>query len=502
MLTRKKVLVPMSKTAARLVGLLLAALSTYAPDGLANPGNVERGINSGTAQVFSSSDKQQYGRVVDEAWKIIFDEYLDTNGRYSPQQWSKLRGDLQARSYSSTKESYEAIRRMLNSLDDPYTRFIEPQEVKEVEGSSQELAGVGIHLSSNMDTEELVVISPVESSPASRAGIQPRDVLVSIDGTSTKGMSTADAIKLIRGRSGTTVNITLRRRGQKLDLALTRELIKLHAVVHQVNTSPNGVKVGYIRLKQFNAMAAKDMQAAIRDLEARGVQGYVLDLRSNPGGLFNAAVEIAQLWLDHGIIMRSSSRNGIQEVKLAQGPALTKLPLVVLVNQRTAAAAEILASALRDNKRALLVGEKTYGLGRMQRFHKLSDGSGMYVTNSTYKTAKGAVIEKSGILPDVVTVFRESDGLKLTARAIGTQKDSQYRVAEETLLKVLRRARERTLFFTFRRERQALEPQDQAREFKAGQVPRLGPPANAPRRSAQRRSPGGHTSSRVPLSQA
>jgi carboxyl-terminal processing protease len=398
----------------------------------------ETGVKTGPAQVSSSSDKQQFGRVVDEAWKIIFDEYLDTNGRYSPQQWSKLRRELQARSYGNSKESYEAIRRMLSTLDDPYTRFIEPQEVKEMEGDSQELSGVGIQLSLDNDTKELVVISPIESSPASRAGVQPKDVIVSIDGTSTKGMSTEDAVKLIRGRSGTAVNITLRRKGQKLDVALTRELIELHAVVHQVNTSPEGVKVGYIRLKQFNVNAAKDMQAAIRDLEARGVQGYVLDLRSNPGGLFNVGVEIAQLWLDHGIIVTSSTRNGIQEIKLANGPALTKLPLVILVNQGTASAGEILASALRDNKRALLVGEKTYGLGRMQRFRKLSDGSGVLVTNATYKTAKGEVIDKLGILPDVVSVFSEADVLKLTLRDIGTQKDFQYRVAEETLLNTLR----------------------------------------------------------------
>jgi carboxyl-terminal processing protease len=416
----------------------LAATSTLTTDVFPHPARAEPGVRNGPAQLSSSSDQQQFGRVVDEAWQIIFDEYLDTNGRYSQQHWSKMRRDLLTRSYGNTKESYEAIRRMLSTLDDPYTRFIEPQEVKEMEGDPQDLSGVGIQLSLDKETKELVVISPIESSPASRAGVQPKDVIVSIDGTSTKGMSTADAVKLIRGRSGTAVNITLRRKGQKLDVALTRELIELHAVVHQVNTSPEGVKVGYIRLKQFNANAAKDMRDAVRDLEAKGVQGYVLDLRSNPGGLFNVSVEIAQLWLDHGIIVTSSDRNGIQEVKRANGPALTKLPLVILVNQGTASAGEILASALRDNKRALLVGEKTYGMGRMQRFHKLSDGSGVYVTNATYKTAKGEVIDKLGILPDVVSVFSEADVLKLTLRDIGTQKDFQYRVAEETLLKTLR----------------------------------------------------------------
>jgi len=164
----------------------------------------------------------------------------------------------------------------------------------------------------------------------------------------------------------------------------------------------------------------------------------VLDLRSNPGGLFMASVEIARQWLNEGIIVSTKTREGFPHVKRATGRALTTKPLVVLVNQGTAAAGEILASALRDNKRALLVGEKTFGLGLVQLFRMLSDGSGMTVTIATFKTPSGQAINKLGILPDVVSEFRETDVLKLTLKDIGTPKDVQYRAAEEALSKALR----------------------------------------------------------------
>jgi len=377
--------------------------------------------------------------VMDQAWQIVFRDYLDTTGKYTPEQWRKLRRTMLAKSYGSPKEGYEAIRGMLGTLDDPYTRFLDPREFKEMQiDTSGELSGVGIQLSLDKDTKELVVISPIEGSPASRAGVQPKDVIVSIDGKSTKGMSTEDAVKLIRGKSGTTVTLTLRRKGQKLDLALTRELIELHAVDHQINTTPDGVKVGYIRLKQFNANATKDMREAVRDLEEKGVQGYVLDLRSNPGGLLMASVEIARQWLNEGIIVSTKTRDGIQDVKRATGRALTTRPLVVLVNEGSASASEILSGALQDNNRGVLVGQKTFGKGLVQSVRGLSDGSGMTVTIAKYLTPLNRDIHKHGIDPDVPAKLTEAEVQKLTLEDLGTRKDGQYRVAESTLMKQLR----------------------------------------------------------------
>lgn len=389
--------------------------------------------NGGVA--ISDSPKE----VMDQAWQIVFRDYLDTTGKYNADKWRQLRRSLLAKSYGSPKEAYEAIRGMLATLSDPYTRFLDPREFKEMQiDTSGELSGVGIQLSVDKDTKELVVIAPIEGSPASRAGVQPKDVIVSIDGKSTKGMSTEDAVKLIRGRAGTSVKLVLRRKGQNIDVPLTRELIELHAVTHQVNTTPDGTKIGYLRLRQFNANAAKDMRAAIRDLESKGVQGYVLDLRSNPGGLLMASVEIARQWLNEGVIVSTKTREGIQDVRRATGRALTSRPLVVLVNEGSASASEILSGALQENNRAVLVGQKTFGKGLVQSVRGLSDGSGMTVTIAKYLTPLNHDIHHRGIVPDVPVKMTDAEAEKLKLEDLGTRKDGQYRAAESTLLKKLR----------------------------------------------------------------
>jgi len=341
-----------------------------------------------------------------------------------------------AKTYGSSKESYEAIRGMLASLDDPYTRFMDPREFKEMQiDTSGELTGVGIQLSLDKETKELVVVSPIEGSPASRAGVMPKDVILSIDGKSTKGMSTEDAVKLIRGQAGTTVNLQLRRDGKLVEAPLVRARIELHAVDSQVNTSADGTRIGYIRLKQFNANAAKDMADALKKLEGENVQGYVLDLRSNPGGLLMASIAIARQWMDEGVIVSTKTRDGIQDTKRANGRALTQRPLVVLVNQGSASASEILSGALQDNHRPVVVGEKTFGKGLVQSVRGLSDGSGMTVTIAKYLTPNGRDIHKHGIDPDVRAKLTAQEAQKLRLEDLGTAKDSQYRTAESTLLK-------------------------------------------------------------------
>ena len=412
-----------------LVGIgACAATAVVAREVVTPPGGSSR---------ISDSPKE----VIDQTWQIVFRDYLDINGKYKPEQWRSLRRDVLAKSYGSTKEAYEAIRGMLGSLDDPYTRFLDPREFKEMQiDTSGELSGVGIQLSLDKETKNLVVVSPIDGSPASRAGVQPKDVIVAIDGKSTKGMSTEDAVKLIRGQAGTSVTLTLKRKAQTLEVPLTRERIELHAVDHQINTSADGVKVGYIRLKQFNATATKDMRQAVKDLEEKGAQGYVLDLRSNPGGLLMASVEIARQWLNEGTIVSTKTRDGIQDVKRANGRALTTKPMVVLVNEGSASASEILSGALQDNNRAVLVGQKTFGKGLVQSVRGLSDGSGMTVTIAKYLTPSGRDIHKHGIDPDVTAKMTELEAQRLKLEDLGTKKDSQYRVAESTLVKRLRNA--------------------------------------------------------------
>ncbi|MCS5705088.1 S41 family peptidase [Synechococcus sp. FGCU-3] len=390
----------------------------------------------GTSRI-SESPKE----VMDQAWQIVFRDYLDINGKYTPDRWRTLRKDVLAKSYTSPKDAYEAIRGMLSTLDDPYTRFLDPREFKEMQiDTSGELSGVGIQLSLDKETKNLVVVSPIEGSPASRAGVMPKDIITAIDGKSTKGMSTEDAVKLIRGQAGTAVTLNLSRKGQPIEVKLVRERIELHAVEHQLNTAPDGMKVGYIRLKQFNATASKDMRKAVQDLESKGAQGYVLDLRSNPGGLLMASVDIARQWLNEGTIVSTKTRDGITDVKRATGRALTNKPLVILVNEGSASASEILSGALQDNNRAVLVGQKTFGKGLVQSVRGLSDGSGMTVTIAKYLTPRGRDIHKHGIDPDVQVKMGELEAQRLKLEDIGTRKDTQYRVAETTLVKKLRSA--------------------------------------------------------------
>ena len=379
--------------------------------------------------------------VIDQVWQIVYRDFLDSSGSYSPDRWKQLRRDLLAQSYSGTGESYEAIRGMLASLKDPYTRFLDPKEFKEMQiDTSGELLGVGIQLSLDKDTKELTVVSPIEGTPASKAGVQPKDVIVTIDGKSTSGMSTADAVKLIRGPEGSKVVLGLRRKGQVLNVPLVRARIEINSVDSSLNTAPNGSKVGYIRLKQFNANASREMRDAIRELESQGAQGYVLDLRSNPGGLLEASVDIARQWLNEGTIVSTRTREGIRDVRRATGSAITDKPMVVLVNEGSASASEILSGALQDNDRAQLVGMKTFGKGLVQSVRGLADGSGMTVTIAKYLTPSGRDIHKNGIEPDVQATMTEEEIRSITAEDLGTGRDSQYRVAETTLIRVLGQA--------------------------------------------------------------
>ncbi len=395
-------------------------------------------LGSSTAAIISDSPKE----VMDEAWQIVFRDYLDTTGKYTEDRWKILRRDVLNKSYGNTKDAYEAIRGMLATLDDPYTRFLDPREFKEMQiDTSGELSGVGIQLSLDKDTKELIVVSPIDGSPASRADVKPKDVITQINGKSTKGMSTEDAVKLIRGPVGTKVSIQLRRNKTQLVIVdLIRDRIEIHAVDSRLNTTPDGSKVGYIRLKQFNANATKDMRAAIRELETKGAQGYVLDLRSNPGGLLMASVEIARQWLDDGVIVSTKTRDGVQDIKRASGKALTKAPVVVLVNEGSASASEILSGALQDNNRAILVGQKTFGKGLVQSVRGLSDGSGMTVTIAKYLTPSGRDIHKYGIQPNITAKLSEDDAKNLKFDQLGTKNDPQYKVAENALTKQLNAA--------------------------------------------------------------
>ncbi len=386
---------------------------------------------------FQESPKE----LVDEVWQLINRNYVDAT--FNQVDWEAVRTDYLGRNYASQEEAYVAIREMLEQLEDPYTRFIDPQEFSNMQiDTSGELTGVGIQISQDEETKDIVVVAPIEDTPAFEAGIRPKDVILAIDGEATEGMELNDAVNKIRGPVGSEVVLTIRRGEQDLEVPITRALIEIHPVRYTTQSGPEGL-VGYIRLTQFSANASAEMSEAIEDLEAQGVTGYVLDLRSNPGGLLYSSIDIAQMWLSDGTIVSTVNRQGVVDEEVASNRALTDKPLVVLVDGGSASASEILSGALQDNDRAVLVGTRTFGKGLVQSVRGLADGSGVAVTVAKYLTPTGRDINKHGIDPDIqVELSEEQRELLASERElIGTAEDPQYAEALEVLTTEIREAR-------------------------------------------------------------
>lgn len=369
-------------------------------------------------------------KLVSEVWRIVNRTYLDDS--FNHQNWAAVRQKALEKPLSNHEAAYGAIQKMLKSLDDPFTRFLDPEQYRSLQVStSGELTGVGLQIALNPQTGKLEVIAPITGSPADKAGIQPRDRILKIEGFSTEHLTLDEAAARMRGPIGSVVTLLIERVGEgEREISIVRDRIALNPVVAELRLSDQGTPIGYLRLNQFNANASMELAHAISSLEKKGAAAYILDLRNNPGGLLQSGIEIARQWLDSGTIVYTVNRQGIQGSFEATGPALTTDPLVILVNQGTASASEILAGALQDNGRAQLVGETTFGKGLIQSLFELSDGSGLAVTIAKYETPKHRDINKLGIKPDKV-IPQEA----ITRDQIATKADSQYQAAVELLTK-------------------------------------------------------------------
>jgi carboxyl-terminal processing protease len=374
--------------------------------------------------------------VLDEAWQIVNREYVD--GTFNRVDWQATRQTLLSKNYTSREQAYAALRAALEKLEDPYTRFMDPKQYEALSNQTAgELSGVGIRLEVNEKTKVLTVLEPIENSPALKAGIKAGDEILSINNKSTQGMTVEAASNLIRGEAGTKVKLVIGRDGKKIDMPLTRARIELPTVRYSLKQEGSR-RVGYIRLNEFSSHAADQMRRAIRDLNSQKVDGYVLDLRGNPGGLLQASIEISRMWLEKGSIVKTVDRQGRNEDISANRTALTKLPLVVLVDGNSASSSEILTGALQDNGRATVVGSQTFGKALVQSVHSLSDGSGLAVTIAHYYTPNGTDISQKGIAPNIKIDLNEGERQKLSSnpKLIGTMNDPQYARAIAALEKL------------------------------------------------------------------
>ena len=367
-------------------------------------------------------------KLVSEVWRIVNRTYLDET--FNHQNWSQARQKALEKPLKDHEAAYAAIQKMLKTLGDPFTRFLDPEQYRSLQvNTSGELTGVGLQIALNPETGKLEVVTPILDSPADAAGIKPRDRIIKIEGLLTENLTLDEAATRMRGPVGSSVTLVIERDGiGEKEVRIVRDRIELNPVVADLRFSPQGTPIGYLRLTQFNANASMELAHAISSLEKKGASAYILDLRNNPGGLLQSGIEIARLWLNSGTVVYTVNRQGIQGSFESFGPALTDDPLVILVNAGTASASEILAGALQDNGRAKLVGETTFGKGLIQSLFELSDGSGLAVTIAKYETPQHRDINKLGIKPDTV-ISQES----ITRAQIATPEDLQYQAALDLL---------------------------------------------------------------------
>ena len=377
-----------------------------------------------SASAFTSEQK-----LVLQSWRIINQSYLDES--FNDQNWWFVRQKFIKKNLKNRDDAYDTIEEMLATLDEPFTRLLRPKQYNSLKiSTSGELSGVGLQININPETKDLEVVTPIPGSPAEAAGIKPRDRILEIDGVDTTTISLDEAANRMRGKVGTKVNLLINSPGEnaRRSLDIVRDRISLNPVYARLDNRHDGAPIGYLRLSEFSANATKEIAHAIVDLDSQGAQGYILDLRNNPGGLLQAGIEIARLWIDDGTIVHTVNRQGVFGSFSASGKALTDEPLVVLVNQGTASASEILSGALQDNERALLVGEQTFGKGLIQSLFELPYGAGLAVTVAKYETPDHKDINKLGITPDKIV---SQDPLPMGR--IGQDEDLQYQAAVELI---------------------------------------------------------------------
>lgn len=361
----------------------------------------------------------------DNVWRLINSKFVDQSN--NQQNWAKWRHkyDNQIR---TNEDAYVAINTMVASLNDPYTKFLDPKEFADETSSIKgSLKGIGIQI--GVKDGKLMVIAPIEDTPAERAGLQADDEILEIDGVSTKGITVDKAADKIRGKEGTQVTLLVKRKDvAPKTYTITRAEIEIKSISQKLPTDmtiPNDFC--YIRLSSFISRNAATEFGNILNTN-KNKKGFIIDLRSNPGGLLTNAIYISDMFLDGGTIVSTVDRDGYKETQRASAGVYTKKPVVVLINKGSASASEIFSGAMKDNHRAVIIGEQSFGKGLVQEINKLPYESGINITIQKYLTPNGTDINKKGITPDIV--------VKLTEDDVKNKNDLQLKKAVEVLSKM------------------------------------------------------------------
>ncbi len=342
----------------------------------------------------------------DNVWRLINTKYVDQTN--NEQDWGKWRHKYD-NVIKTNEDAYVAIDTMVASLNDPYTKFLNPKEFADETGSIKgSLKGIGIQI--GVKDGKLMVIAPIEDTPAEKAGLLADDEILSIDGKSTKGITVDKAADQIRGEEGTQVTLVIKRKdAEPKSYTITRAEIEIKSISQKVPDNITMPKeIGYIRLSSFISRNASKEFASILN-NSPDKKAFIVDLRSNPGGLLSNAIYISDMFLDGGSIVSTVDRDGYKETTKAGKGVLTTKPLVVILNKGSASASEIFSGAIKDNKRGVLVGTQSFGKGLVQEINKLPNSSGINITIQKYLTPSGTDIHKKGITPDIVVELSEDD---------------------------------------------------------------------------------------------
>lgn len=326
------------------------------------------------------------------------------------------------------KMKTSAIQGFVDGLGDEYTEYIPKEEMEEYkENISGSFIGIGIYMIADENLGRVVVYYPIQGSPAEKAGIKSGDLIISVDGIEYTSADFNNIAKFIKGKQGTNVNIVVERNGEKLSFDIIREKIN----ANPISTHIIDEKIGYLKLPSFDEDTAKGFEEKVKNLQADGAESLIIDLRNNGGGIVEEAIDIADMFLDKGKTIISTTNNkGNKQVTKSTKDPIFEMPVVVLVNENSASASEILICSLKENQRAKIIGTKTFGKGIIQTILNLSDGSGLKITTNEYYTPNGANIHKIGITPDEEILLPESNE---NIYSVEEENDTQLKRAIEVL---------------------------------------------------------------------